>query len=60
MEDCEDRREMYGGGGGFGDSSGADEVGLAIDVVSSASDRSSRMARGGGRSTWASSNLKNG
>lgn len=57
-EDGEDRREMYGGGRGFGGSSGTGEVGLATDGVSSASDRSSIMARGGGRSTWASSNLE--
>jgi hypothetical protein len=57
-EDGEDRREKYGGGRGFGDSSGTGEVGLATDGVSSASDRSSRMARGGGRSTWASSSLE--
>lgn len=49
-EDDEDRREMYGGGRGFGCSSMTGELTLAGDV-SNASDRSSRMARGGGRST---------
>jgi hypothetical protein len=57
-EDGEDRREKYRGDRGFGNSSGTGEVGLATDGVSSASDRSSMMARGGGRSTSASSNLE--
>ena len=47
----EDRREMYGWGGvGFGCSSTTGELTSTTDE-SSASDRSSRMARGGGRST---------
>ena len=49
-EEGEDRREMYGGGRGFGCSSRTGELTVATDA-SSASDRSSRMARGGGRST---------
>lgn len=53
-EDGEDRREMYGGGGiGFGCSPRTGEL-LSGTDESSASDRSSIMARGGGRSTWAS------
>jgi hypothetical protein len=50
-EDGEDRRKMYGGGGmGFGCSSRTGELISGTDV-SSASDKSSKMARGGGRST---------
>jgi hypothetical protein len=49
-EEGDDLREMYGGGRGFGCSSRTGEPTMATDV-SSASDRSSRMARGGGRST---------
>lgn len=50
------RREMYGGGRGFGASSWTGVLALEAGA-SSASERSSRIARGGGRSTWASSNF---
>jgi hypothetical protein len=47
---------MYGWGGiDFGGSSTTGELASIADE-SNASDRSSKMARGGGRSTWASSN----
>jgi len=46
----DDRRGTYGDGRDFGCSSKTGELVLTI-VVSRASDRSSRMARGGGRST---------
>jgi len=46
----DDRRGTYGDGRDFGCSSRTGELALTT-VVSRASDRSSRMARGGGRST---------
>jgi hypothetical protein len=46
----DDRRGTYGDGRDFGCSSRTGELVLTT-VVSRASDRSSRMARGGGRST---------
>jgi hypothetical protein len=53
----EDRREIYGGGRGFDGSSWVGVLWLAAGP-SSASERSSRIARGGGRSTCATSNFR--
>ena len=50
------RREIYGGGRGFGGSSWTGVLWLVFGP-SNASVRSSKIARGGGRSTCASSNF---